>query len=49
LTERITLPISPELLQQIDQWRRRQDDLPNRSEAIRRMVERVLDEDKAPS
>ena len=29
-------------LEAIDNWRRRQDDLPNRSEAIRRLVEQAL-------
>jgi hypothetical protein len=30
---------SPEVLEAIDDWRRKQDDLPGRPEAIRRLVE----------
>ena len=29
-------------LQQLDNWRRKQDDLPGRPEAIRRLVEQAL-------
>jgi Ribbon-helix-helix protein, copG family len=42
LPERITIPVSQEVVQQIDQWRRQQRDLPNRSEAIRRMIDYCL-------
>jgi hypothetical protein len=38
-TERLNLHVSPEWLRIVDGWRRAQEDLPNRSEAIRRMVE----------
>jgi hypothetical protein len=31
--------IQPDLARQIDTWRRSQDDLPGRAEAIRRLVE----------
>jgi hypothetical protein len=31
--------IQPDLAKQIDLWRRTQDDLPNRPEAIRRLIE----------
>jgi hypothetical protein len=31
--------VQPDMAKQIDDWRRRQDDLPGRPEAIRRMVE----------
>ena len=31
--------VSPGFLERVDQWRRKQPDLPNRSEAIRRLVE----------
>ena len=34
--------IQPELGKQIDDWRRKQDDLPGRPEAIRRLVEQAL-------
>jgi metal-responsive CopG/Arc/MetJ family transcriptional regulator len=36
---RFFMKISPEFLARLDDWRRRQPDLPNRSEAIRRLVE----------
>jgi hypothetical protein len=36
---RFELRMPPELLETIDAWRRREPDLPNRSEAIRRLVE----------
>jgi metal-responsive CopG/Arc/MetJ family transcriptional regulator len=38
-TERFNMKASPEFLARLDQWRRKQPDLPNRSEAIRRLVE----------
>jgi len=31
--------VQPELAKQLDDWRREQDDLPGRPEAIRRLVE----------
>jgi len=34
--------ISPEEIEQIDRWRREQDDLPSRSEAIRRFIQIAL-------
>jgi hypothetical protein len=33
---------SEEWLKQIDDWRRKQPDLPSRAEAIRRLVEKAL-------
>jgi metal-responsive CopG/Arc/MetJ family transcriptional regulator len=42
LDQRIQLVISKGLVRQIDEWRRRQPDLPSRSEAIRRLVEAGL-------
>lgn len=30
--------LDPETLAEIDEWRRKQDDLPSRAEAIRRLV-----------
>jgi len=33
------LRVSPDFLKTLDDWRRRQDDLPSRSEAVRRLVE----------
>jgi hypothetical protein len=38
-SERFNMKASPEFLARLDQWRRKQPDLPNRSEAIRRLVE----------
>jgi hypothetical protein len=43
--QRVQLVTTRELLTRIDNWRRKQDDLPSRSEAIRRMIDRVLRED----
>ena len=40
--------VSPEFLEKIDAWRRLQDDLPGRSEAIRRLVEIALTATAAP-
>ena len=39
LTARFELRTSRSLLKHVDEWRRRQEDLPNRSEAIRRLLE----------
>jgi metal-responsive CopG/Arc/MetJ family transcriptional regulator len=38
-TTRLEIRTSPHLLKIVDDWRRKQEDLPNRSEAIRRLVE----------
>jgi hypothetical protein len=42
LDQRIQLVISKGLVREIDEWRRLQPDLPNRSEAIRRLVDAGL-------
>jgi hypothetical protein len=39
LSERFLMMVSPGFLKRVDQWRRKQPDLPNRSEAIRRLVQ----------
>jgi len=39
---RFNMKISPEFLARLDQWRRKQPDLPNRSEAIRRLVDAAM-------
>jgi hypothetical protein len=39
--------VKPSWLAKIDEWRRKQPDLPPRAEAIRRLVEKALDEDEA--
>ncbi|CAN7350711.1 YfbU family protein [Rhizobium sp. LjRoot258] len=38
-TERVELRLDADLIEQVDFWRGEQDDLPSRSEAIRRLVE----------
>ena len=38
-TERLQMRVSKEFIQMVDAWRRKQEDLPGRSEAIRRLVE----------
>jgi metal-responsive CopG/Arc/MetJ family transcriptional regulator len=35
----ISVRLNEEFLKRIDEWRRKQDDLPGRPEAIRRLVE----------
>jgi metal-responsive CopG/Arc/MetJ family transcriptional regulator len=42
LDQRIQLVISKGQVREIDEWRRRQPDLPSRSEAIRRLIETGL-------
>jgi metal-responsive CopG/Arc/MetJ family transcriptional regulator len=42
LDQRIQLVISKGQVREIDEWRRRQPDLPSRSEAIRRLIEAGL-------
>ncbi len=39
-TERFQMRASPAFLRLVDDWRRKQPDLPSRAEAIRRLVER---------
>jgi hypothetical protein len=38
--------VQPEMAKQLDDWRRKQDDLPGRPEAIRRLVELGLSNGK---
>ena len=38
-SERFEMRMEPEALARIDDWRRKQTDLPSRAEAIRRLVE----------
>lgn len=35
----VLVRVQPEMAKQLDDWRRKQDDLPGRPEAIRRLVE----------
>lgn len=37
-TERFEMRAAPSWLRALDDWRRKQDDLPSRAEAIRRLV-----------
>ena len=39
LDQRVPVPMNAELVKAIDEWRRHQPDLPNRAEAIRRLVQ----------
>jgi hypothetical protein len=41
-SEALTVRMAADALQHIDDWRRKQDDLPGRPEAIRRLVEPEL-------
>jgi hypothetical protein len=41
-SEAVTVRIASDALREIDDWRREQEDLPGRPEAIRRLVERGL-------
>jgi metal-responsive CopG/Arc/MetJ family transcriptional regulator len=41
-TQRFQMRVPSDFLVKIDEWRRQQPDLPNRSEAIRRLVELAL-------
>lgn len=38
----VMVRIQPDMAKALDDWRRRQDDLPGRPEAIRRLVEQAL-------
>jgi hypothetical protein len=40
--EMVSTRVQPELLEQIDAWRRAQPDLPTRPEALRRLVAKAL-------
>jgi hypothetical protein len=40
--ELVGVRIQPEMARAIDDWRRGQDDLPNRPEAMRRLIELAL-------
>ena len=41
----VMVRVQPDMAKQLDNWRRQQDDLPGRPEAIRRLVERGLKAD----
>ena len=48
MDERITTPMKADLLRRIDEWRRKQPDIPNRAEAVRRLVEKALASEEEP-
>jgi uncharacterized protein YfbU (UPF0304 family) len=48
LTERFEMRLDQDTLRAVDSWRTKQSDLPSRAEAIRRLVERSLESEKAP-
>lgn len=41
-TERLNLAADPEFIRLLDEWRRQQDDLPSRSEALRRTAMKTM-------
>jgi metal-responsive CopG/Arc/MetJ family transcriptional regulator len=45
-TPRIQLVISPSLVRKVDAWRGRQEDVPNRSKAIRLLIEHSLEDQR---
>ena len=47
-TERFEMRVGSSFLAAIDDWRRKQPDLPSRAEAIRRLVEQALKPDPRP-
>jgi hypothetical protein len=48
-THLLQMRISPEFLAKLDRWRGRQFDVPSKTEAVRRLVERGLAADEMPS
>jgi hypothetical protein len=44
-TVRFIFSAEPSLLARVDNWRRKQSDLPSRAEAVRRLLDRALKED----
>ncbi len=45
-TERFEMRMDPETLARVDEWRRKQPDLPSRAEAMRRLVDLGLKKGK---
>lgn len=41
--KRLQLLLSPEMVKRIDDWRRRQEELPDRNDAIRTLLDRQLE------
>ena len=48
-TERFQMRVSPAFLRLVDDWRRKQADLPSHAEAVRRLVERGANAPEKPS
>lgn len=48
MDKRIPFVTNDEQIRAIDEWRRRQPDLPSRAEAIRRMIDLVLGQEGTP-
>jgi len=44
-SERLELRVSPSFLKRLDAWRRMQEDLPSRAEAIRRICDDKIEAD----
>lgn len=42
-TMAVTMRVHQSLIKKIDDWRRKQDDLPTRTEAMRRLIEMSID------
>jgi metal-responsive CopG/Arc/MetJ family transcriptional regulator len=45
-SERLELRVTPDWLAEVDEWRRRQHKIPTRNEAVRRLVQRALENDR---
>jgi hypothetical protein len=41
-SERFEMRLHPEMISRVDDWRRKQKDLPSRAEAIRRLLDAAL-------
>lgn len=48
MDRRLVLLLKQSDLDAIDEWRRKQHDIPNRSEAVRRMIRATADRQKEP-
>jgi len=46
-TERVEMRVSPEFIRMIDDWRRAQDKIPNRTEAIEELCKSALSKSTA--
>lgn len=42
LTERFEMRANREWVERVDEWRRKQPDIPSRAEAVRRLVDKAL-------